>query len=50
MEDVYTLLHCAQESGDLNMYQGIYEEWQEYIEAEEGEVREVTWIPHLMEI
>jgi hypothetical protein len=44
MDDVYALLRAAAEAGDENACRAIFEEWQEYLIADDTQPKEVTWI------
>jgi len=47
MEDVHALLNAYVEAGDTNAFRALFEEWEEYLIADEYQPLEVVWVDNM---
>lgn len=47
MEDVHALLNAYVEAGDMNAFRAVFEEWEEYLVADEYQPLEVVWVDNM---
>jgi DNA-binding transcriptional regulator YbjK len=47
MEDVHALLASYAEAGDTNAFRALFEEWEEYLVADDNQPLEVVWVDNM---